>query len=193
MIIKRKTLAFSALLLCFGCLAGACDSAGDNEQPGPSVDPGMSSTPASTPGPPVRDPATPPGGLTQWVADIRAALVEVQAKLPGDIHAARQVAVNSYVHRQEWLEHYYGTHGTLVGNSAATLGDAVMDAEARYHELIVLLSSDSPSRSAVDSLISALNVEYDRVLSEAQKSPVAPVPDAPAGARVPATTSTMQG
>jgi hypothetical protein len=193
MIIKRKTRLLRLCLLGL-CLAVACVSDDDDDDKKPDSDSQVgTAAPVAPEAQPARADGTPPGGLKEWVAEIRAALIEVQAKLPKDTQAARQVAVDFYVNRQEWLEYYYGRYGKLTGDSSSSLPDAVMDAEARYHELIMMLSADAPSRSAVDSVINALNAEYDRVLSEEARSPVPPIPNAPAGARVPATTTSTQG
>jgi hypothetical protein len=86
------------------------------------------------------------------------------------------LAVDFYVNRQEWLEKYYGRYGMLISDTASALGAAVMDAEARYHTLIILLSDDSPAPASVDSLITRLNEQYQRVLEEASRTRVLPVP-----------------
>ena len=116
---------------------------------------------------------TPEGGLRDWVADIRAGLGDLPAVLRRDAAAAESTAVALYVNRQEWLERYWGTLGTLTKDAAPELGSAVMEAEARFHELLVLLAgSDRPDAARVDSALSALNAQLDQVLARATEAGV---------------------
>ena len=113
----------------------------------------------------------PPGGLADWIQDVRRGLAGLPAQAAADPTAAQRVALDHYVGRQEYIEMFYGANGRLTAGDA--LGPAVTTAEARFHDLMLLLGGSPPPdsgrvRAAVDALLTA----YDRVLQEATRAGV---------------------
>jgi hypothetical protein len=119
---------------------------------------------------------TPDGGLSEWVADMKAGLDTVVTTAVRDRSIAQRTVLDVYVNRQEWLERYYGRYGALQPDTTSTLGNAVMDAEARFHDLLTLVSAESVDSAQVAEAVTAVHVELDRVLAEAARTEVRPVP-----------------
>jgi hypothetical protein len=119
---------------------------------------------------------TPDGGLTEWVADMKAGLDTVVTTAVGDHSVAQRAVLDVYVNRQEWLERYYGRYGALQADTMSTLGNAVMDAEARFHDLLTLVSAETVDSAQVAQAVTAVRVELDRVLAEAARTELRPVP-----------------
>ncbi len=85
--------------------------------------------------------------------------------------AAQEQALDMYVGRQEYIEMYYGPGGRLGAGSG--LGEAVVEAEERFHALMQLLASSEPPTSArVAAVRDSLSAQYDVVLREAARSGV---------------------
>jgi len=172
----RKTL----VLVAVAASVAACGS--DGEDDGAMDGAEAAATPdAATRPTPQRLPGTPEGGLEEWVAEIRTGLSALPELVPESLAAAQQRTVQLYVGRQEWLERYYGTAGMLVADTSATLPRAVMDAEARFHELLQLVTEGAPTREAVRSAVGAVDAEFERVLKAARAESPPPIPAA--GAR----------
>lgn len=127
-----------------------------------------------------RLPGTPEGGLRDWVADIRDGLDGLPALASVDADSAEKVVVNLYVGRQEWLERYWGTHGSFTHAVAPALGEAVMASEAGFHELLELFSGEAPGEERVASAVSALEGQLERILARAAEARVPLEPPAPA-------------
>lgn len=126
-----------------------------------------------------RIPGTPEGGLEQWVSDIRTGLADLPRRASQDAEAAGKLTVDLYVNRQEWLERYWGTYGLLTQDVAPALGRAVMDAEARFHELMILMTgAEAPGEEKVAAAFAALNAQLDQVLARAAEANVPLVPPA---------------
>lgn len=157
--------------------AAACAEAPDSDG-GAGDAAAETSREASAPATPVagRVPGTPPGGLEEWIADIRAGLADVPGRVGSDPTGARQTVVTLYTGRQEFIELYWG-----IGQRAhppQELIDEVMEAESRFHALMTRFSEPPPPDSAaaaqaVDSILTQL----DRVLETARASGVPLDPD----------------
>ena len=119
---------------------------------------------------------TPEGGLAEWVADMKSGLDTVVTTAVRDRSVAQRAVLDVYVNRQEWLERYYGRYGSLQPDTTSTLGSAVMEAEARFHDLLTLVSAESVDSAQVAQAVTAVHVELDRVLAEAARTEVPPVP-----------------
>lgn len=153
-------------------LAFACTTA---DAPRRSAD----AQPASAVAPsPDRLAGTPEGGLKDWVADIQAGLEGLSDKARADGKSAQKFAVDLYVGRQEWLERYWGTYGLLTQGVAPELGQAVMGAEARFHELLTVLTAETRQSEKVDAAIAALRAQLGIVLTQAESANVALEPPA---------------
>jgi high-affinity iron transporter len=132
-------------------------------------------------------PGTPPGGLVDWVADIREGLRDVpelvaQSNAADPVTAGRpaaeDVVLELYLGRQEFIERYYGTGGPRDGGEA--LDAAVLDAESRFHEVLRLAGASPPAdATSVRAAINRLSAALDRLLLEAEEAGVSL--DAPAG------------
>jgi hypothetical protein len=113
----------------------------------------------------------PPGGLADWIEDVREGLAALPARAAADPAAAQRLALDHYVGRQEYIELFYGANGRLTAGE--TLGPAVMSAEAKFHDLMLLLGgSPPPDSTRVRAAVDALLAEYDRVLQEANRAGV---------------------
>jgi hypothetical protein len=159
------------LLIC--CAIGSAACAGDG------ADSGGSAAAAETVPPAVADTGlirgTPPGGLADWVGEIEAGIGGIAERAARDRAGARKAALDLYVGRQEYLEMYYGTNGRL-SLEAPALGEAVMAAEARFHDLMMLLNAPASDSAATVSAEAALLESYRAVRDEATEANVAPMP-----------------
>lgn len=110
--------------------------------------------------------STPSGDATLddvrgWIGDIRTGIAPLPGRVGEDPEGARQRAVELYVTRQERIEQTVGP-GTA---SEAELAASVLEAEARFHELMQVLGTSPPPDSAgVAAAVSALDAELARVL-----------------------------
>ncbi|HSJ14703.1 MAG TPA: hypothetical protein VK939_09810 [Longimicrobiales bacterium] len=111
---------------------------------------------------------TPEGGLERWVGEIRAGVDSLPALAARDASAAKNIALNLYVARQEYIELYYGTTARAV--SDAELNEAVMTAEARFHDLLRVVNTPDGAidTAALREAGAALGAEYDRVMARAR-------------------------
>ena len=117
----------------------------------------------------------PAGGLHEWVADIQSGVRTLPATVDEDLSGAQQRAVELYATRQEFIEMFYGPGGRLT--SGEVLGPAVLEAEARFHELMQMLGQTPPPDSArVAAAVAALDAQLGRVLDEAETAGVPLVP-----------------
>ncbi|HEY8469376.1 MAG TPA: hypothetical protein VIL18_07030 [Longimicrobiales bacterium] len=158
-----------------GLSAAAIVLAGSACSPGAPDDAARDSRPAA----PATDAAAlipapgeiPPGGLADWIEDVREGLAGLPARAAADPAAAQRLALDHYVGRQEYIEMFYGDNGRLTAGDA--LGPAVTSAEEKFHDLMLLLGGSPPPDSAqVRAAVDALLAEYDRVLQEATRAGV---------------------
>lgn len=126
---------------------------------------------------------TPPGGLRDWVSEIREGVRALPAEAVRDVAGARRRALDLYVTRQEYVEIYYGPGGRLLPAAAVELGAAVKEAEARFHELLQLLNQGpAPDSVQVAAAVERLDAELTRVLAEADSAGAPASPRDTAGA-----------
>jgi hypothetical protein len=111
---------------------------------------------------------TPPGGLVDWIADIREGTSGIEVLAAEDATGAQRRALDLYVTRQEYLELYYGTNGRISSGVAVELGEAVMENETRFHEMLQLLAVTPVDTAAVRVKREELHAQMDRVLEQAQ-------------------------
>jgi len=114
---------------------------------------------------------TPPGGLEDWVREIREGIRGLAEEERG---AAQRRALELYVGRQEYLEMYFGPAGRISRGGA--LGSAVLEAEARFHDLLQLLGKPAVERAEVEAAVAALDERLVRVVEEARAAGVRAVP-----------------
>ena len=118
-------------------------------------------------------PNTPPGGLEQWVADIRSGLEVVPAQVASDPALAQKTTLDLYVTRQEYLELYYGENGRYFATAA--LADAIARDEAAFHRILELVNPAAAGESAeadVRAALDVLDARLDDVLAEARAAGV---------------------
>lgn len=110
---------------------------------------------------------TPPGGLAEWVGDIRAGLEPVPEQAATDASAALRTVLDLYVTRQEYIELYWGVNRPLF---AGDVMDAeVEEAERRFHVLMQLLQRpEAPEVSAVAEAVEAVRAQEAAVLETAR-------------------------
>lgn len=119
-----------------------------------------------------RLPGTPEGGLRDWVGEIRQGVEGLSALAAENPDSAEKVVITYYVGRQEWLERYWGTYGLFTQEVDPELGQAVMDAEAAFHELLTLVSEGGATAEQVDAAVAALHDEMEVVLTRAGETEV---------------------
>jgi hypothetical protein len=126
-------------------------------------------------------PGTPPGGLEQWVEEIRTGLAGVPEQAAHDMAAAQKTTLDLYIGRQEYLELYYGEAGRYRATDA--LADAITADEAAFHRLLQLVNpaaAASVDTGQIRSALDTLNQRLDVVMEEARAAgidltrPVAP-------------------
>jgi len=173
-----RSLRLSVILLGAACLACAADagSSGTTAQAGTEPRPDSTANASGAL-------KIPPGGLEDWIADIRNGVASLPDKIPNDLPAARAVALDLYAGRQEIIEIFYGENGRLTAGEE--LGPAVEHAEEKFHDLLLLLNGQEPPDAAqVRATVAALAAAYDRVLEEARRAGVPLTPNdagAPSG------------
>jgi hypothetical protein len=144
------------LILGAAATAAACDA--------PPAHRAVAATPAAVANAPARNgliPGTPPGDLGDWVHDIRQGIATLPDRAAKDAAAAQRGALDLYVTRQEYSEMYYGVDGRI--RSSAELATAIETAEARFHELLKLLTASNPEIDAVQSAVDALDKQQSLV------------------------------
>jgi hypothetical protein len=162
MIIDTRLIGSAALVL---ALAGA----GCAE---PDADAGAGAPAAEATSPAAGDtalyPGTPEGGLELWIGEVRAGVDSLPELASRDASAAKNVALNLYVGRQEFIELYYGT--TARAARDAELNESVMTAESRFHDLLRVVNTPDGAidTAALRDAGAALGAEYDRVLARAR-------------------------
>ncbi|MFQ5689463.1 MAG: FTR1 family protein [Gemmatimonadota bacterium] len=177
-------LGLAAVLLGLAACTGGADSerAGEN---GGGVAAGADASSSAT------FPDTPPGGLVEWIDDIRTGLAEVPARLRGEPGTVEKEVMGLYLSRQEFIERYYGAGGPRQGGDS--LSASVLRAEQAFHDVMRMTVRTAPADSAeVAAGIEELDRRLDRVLREAREAGVPlrpPVRPPDEGASGPGTTS----
>jgi hypothetical protein len=104
---------------------------------------------------------TPAGGLEDWARDITDGLQDLPNRAATDVTGAQRRALDLYVGRQEFIEMYWGPGRSLHPAADSRLGEAVLSAEQKFHELLQMLAVQPIDtvrvRSEVDSLAARLN------------------------------------
>jgi hypothetical protein len=105
---------------------------------------------------------TPPGELEDWVAYMRAGLDSAATQVKTDRAAAHKRVLDLYVTRQEYAEMYYGANGRL--EPAPELAEAIVTAEERLHELMLLTGASPPAdEGAIRKAIGSAQQQLARV------------------------------
>jgi hypothetical protein len=157
-------------LICAAGMAAACGEP-ENEPAPAGAASANSNAPASE-----LIAGTPPGGLEDWVADIRSGTARIHEEAAVDGTQAQRSALDLYVGRQEYLELYYGSNGRLASEKAPALGKAVLETESRFHELLVLLAGTPVDTAAVRAKRDELHAHLDRVLAESKTAGIPLIP-----------------
>lgn len=143
----------AAFALCLAFLAPACTPETADEPPPAAAD---------------LIPGTPAGGLEDWIAEIREGTTGIEIAAAEDATAAQRKALDLYVGRQEYLELYYGTNGRLTSGVEMELGEAVMENERRFHEMLQLLAVSPVDTAALRAKRDELHAQMDEVLELAK-------------------------
>jgi len=166
----RAAGRYAALLLVAVATLPWLTACGSDAEPAESLDGGSGQVTPGADG--ERIPGTPDGGLADWIDDIRATLDHLPVDSPA---VARQRVLDAYLGRQEFIEMYYGAGGRLAPR--AELVASVDEAEARFHELMLVLGQDPPpAPERVAELVNELNGQLDVVLDAAEVDGVPPAP-----------------
>jgi hypothetical protein len=119
---------------------------------------------------------TPAGGLEDWARDIQEGLRELPAEVGRDAQAAQREALDLYVSRQEYIELYWGPSGRLLPEGGTGLGQAVLDAETGFHELLTLLTASPVDSARVSERVDTVTARLNRVLETARTLNVTMIP-----------------
>lgn len=143
---------------------GACAPADADPAEGSAEAPAATSPAADT----TLFAGTPAGGMEQWIGEIRAGVDSLPELAERDPAAAKNLALTLYVSRQEYVELYYGT--TARAARDAELNEAVMTAEARFHDLLRVVNTPEGAidTAALEAAGSALSEQYEVVLERAR-------------------------
>lgn len=79
---------------------------------------------------------TPPGGLEDWLSEIEAGLPSSPGAPGEESRQVQRRLLDLYVGRQEYLEMYWGPTGRLQGEGGEALGEAILELETAFHELL---------------------------------------------------------
>jgi hypothetical protein len=127
---------------------------------------------------------TPPGGLEDWVNEIVSGIAGLASAAETDAVAAQRRALDLYVGRQEYIEMYWGPQGRLKPDSgAAELGDAVLEAETKFHDVLQVLAAARLDTAKLRTDLTELDARLSRVLAQARQSHAVLIPpgNPPAG------------
>jgi len=133
----------------------------------------------------IRVAGTPPGGLESWLADITSGMPADGSELVSSWQALHRRLLELYVGRQEYVEMYWGPNGRLQGEGGLALGQAVLDLETAYHEVLQGVVSVPLDTTAVLESAGKVKREAAAVLEAARVSglPLAPPADSTPVAR----------
>ena len=161
-----KDVALIAVAACLACYEPAEE---DRTAAGnPATD-----TAAAAPG---RIANTPPGGLEDWVRDITVGLQDVPTRVATDAAGAQRQALDLYIGRQEFIEMYWGPGRSLHPSGDPALGEAVLSAETKFHELLQLLAVQPVDTVRVRVEVDSLSGRLARVIELAKASQAVMVP-----------------
>lgn len=107
-------------------------------------------------------PGTPAGDEGDWITEIRQGIKAIPAMAEKDAPAAQKRALELYVTRQEYSEMYYGVNGR--NKVSDEMGKEIATAEERFHDLLKLLGTKSPSKGDVTTAVEALDKQQAIVL-----------------------------
>jgi hypothetical protein len=113
---------------------------------------------------------TPPGGLEDWARDIADGLRDLPNQAATDIPGAQRQALDLYVGRQEYIEMYWGPGRPLHPAADARLGEAVLSAEQKFHELLQMLAVQPLDTARVRSEVDSLGARLNRVVGIAKET-----------------------
>src|SRR5690606_30179442 len=102
----QRFARLATALLAAALLACAADSRSDGATAQAGEEPHHDSTADSNGAPEAG--GLPPGGLEDWIADVRRGLAALPDQAATDPAAARVAAIELYAGRQEYIEIYYG-------------------------------------------------------------------------------------
>ena len=107
-------------------------------------------------------PGTPAGDEGDWITEIRSGIKTLPQLVKSDAAGAQKKALELYVTRQEYSEMYYGVNGR--NKVSVEMGAQIATAEQRFHDLLKILSSKTPSADDVTSAVAKLDKEQKKVL-----------------------------
>jgi hypothetical protein len=163
MILKRLVLVASVVCL-------ACSEPAQNDVPA------VEGSAADTTGSVGLVANTPPGGLEDWARDITEGLRDLPNRVATDVSGAQRQALDLYVGRQEYIEMYWGPGRPLHPAADARLGEAVLSAEQKFHELLQMLAVQPTDTARVRSEVDSLAARLNRVIGIAKETGVALTP-----------------
>jgi len=111
---------------------------------------------------------TPAGGMEDWARDIQTGIRDLAAAATRNSQEAQREALDLYVSRQEYLELYWGPAGRLLPAGGEALGQAVLDAETGFHELLTLLTASPVDSARVSERVDTVTARLERVLATAR-------------------------
>jgi hypothetical protein len=116
--------------------------------------------------------AAPPGGLTDWIRDVRVGLDSVPARAALDRGDALYAVQELYTRRLEALSIFYGAGGAVGAGAGVT--QAVEDASTQLQDLMRVLATDASDAAAIEQSVIASQNALDRVEAAAQAAGLPP-------------------
>ncbi|MGD8277244.1 MAG: hypothetical protein PVH00_04425 [Gemmatimonadota bacterium] len=121
---------------------------------------------------------TPAGGLESWLSDIASEMPTDGSALTSQWQETHRTLLELYVGRQEFVEMYWGPHGRLQGEGGSALGQAVLDLETAFHEVLQGLVSVPLDTAAVLSAAARVKRQTAVVRDAAKESGLPLIPPA---------------
>jgi hypothetical protein len=174
---NRKTMRLRGELGLVVALALAQAGCGDGGVPGTG---GSAPAGAGDPEPSegFRMEGTPAGGLETWLAAITTGMPTSGSALTSDWQAQHRQLLELYIGKQEYVEMYWGPNGRLQGEGGVALGQAVLDLETAFHEVLQRLVAVPLDTAGVLSAAAKVRQEAAAVWDAAALSGLPLVPPA---------------
>ncbi len=177
-----RTLSCIGLVMAVGLAVAGC-SRGD--VPGTDASARTADSEASPAGG-LRVEGTPPGGLESWLSEIRSGMPTDGSAMKSQWQVLHRQLLELYVGRQEYVEMYWGPNGRLQGEGGLALGQAVLDLETAFHEVLQGIVAVPLDTTVVLSAAAKVKREADMVWAAAEVSGLSlepPSDTTPAAAR----------
>jgi hypothetical protein len=116
--------------------------------------------------------ATPPGGYTEWIAELRAGLLGAERLAQSERQEALREVQSLYAARHEFLQLYFAEGGAMY--SGPGLADAVATSADDFRLLMRELASMEEDAAGLQQALDMARRSLDRIEAEARAAGVPP-------------------